>query len=441
MALSILLSEGQKRPSKMSCTITDLQETIRSLGSKFRILQEWRVDDIIGVLDACAKILARPDAPLRTKLAHQGLAFLLSWLRESYLRRISNLSLRGRRDSLDRFVRLDQQSPVLYRALPRGIAAHWVAGNVPILGFLSIAQALITKNVSIAKAPTQSQEVLPQLLSTLSRSNYKSSSGRWMEGAELLETIAVVHFDHDDQSCRETLSKNADLRVAWGGTDAIESIESLPKKLETEDIIFGPKYSFAAIGRESLNNEKSAGQWADRLALDVAAFDQYACSSPQTVFVESGGAIAPLEFAQLLSKAMIAVGQRIPKAPTDAGKVHEILDLRAAYDLKDQAFYSKGTDWTVLYSDEEALANPCFSRVIFVRSIGDIMKAASLAGPNTQTVGLALSNDRRLEFAQQAGLKGALRLPVIGAMSAFDTPWDGMFPMDRMVKWVTTYDD
>ena len=41
------------------------------------------------------------------------------------------------------------------RAVPRGIAVHWLAGNVPLLGMLALAQSILTKNVNILKAPLQ----------------------------------------------------------------------------------------------------------------------------------------------------------------------------------------------------------------------------------------------------------------------------------------------
>jgi hypothetical protein len=28
----------------------------------------------------------------------------------------------------------------------------------------------------------------------------------------------------------------------------------------------------------------------------------------------------------------------------------------------------------------------------------------------------------------------------MGDMSTYENPWDGMFVMDRLVRWVTTYD-
>lgn len=34
-------------------------------------------------------------------------------------------------------------------------------------------------------------------------------------------------------------------------------------------------------------------------------------------------------------------------------------------------------------------------------------------------------------------LKGAMRCPDVGYMTHFDSPWDGVVALDRMVRWVT----
>ena len=56
-------------------------------------------------------------------------------------------------------------------ARPQGIAVHWIAGNVPVLGVISLFQSLLTKNKSIIKVPVNFKNVLPALLEDLSNSN------------------------------------------------------------------------------------------------------------------------------------------------------------------------------------------------------------------------------------------------------------------------------
>ena len=44
-----------------------------------------------------------------------------------------------------------------------------------------------------------------------------------------------------------------------------------------------------AIGAESLQAEANIRKLAKQVATDCSVFDQYACASPHTIFVERGG--------------------------------------------------------------------------------------------------------------------------------------------------------
>src|SRR5271157_2875370 len=98
------------------------------------------------------------------------------------------------------------------------------------------------------------------------------------------------------------LSTAADLRVAWGGREAVEAIMNLPRRFGTEDIVFGPKTSFVVVGAERLSEEAEARKTATLVARDTVALGQRGCNSPHTIFVERGGALSAEAFAALLSE-------------------------------------------------------------------------------------------------------------------------------------------
>ena len=50
-----------------------------------------------------------------------------------------------------------------------------------------------------------------------------------------------------------------------------------------------------------------------------------------------------------------------------------------------------------------------------------------------------MDKEKRIEVLDKVTLFGGDRLPPIGEMSYFESPWDGMFPLDRLVRWVSTY--
>jgi hypothetical protein len=64
------------------------------------------------------------------------------------------------------------------------------------------------------------------------------------------------------------------------------------------------------------------------------------------------------------------------------------------------------------------------------------LAVAALCSVNTQTAGLALG-ERRLAVAEALTARGVERCPEVGRMALYEAPWDGMYPMDRMVRWVS----
>jgi hypothetical protein len=407
----------------------DMEGLVVELRSRLPYMHDMKVDDIIEFMDALGRHWTN-DGKVR-KVAAESIRYLSGFLRRENLTSIADTELRDR-NALDRFVAIKRKG-TLYHAQPKGLVVHWVAGNVAILGFISVLQALLTKNVSLVKA---SSRTYGQFLTLLE--SFKAVRTENIDGGEIVKAISVVLVERDDRDNQEKLSMAADVRVAWGGQEAVEIIMGLRKRMTTEDIIYGPKYSFAVIGKECLNG--GVRDAAYRLAIDISVFDQYSCTSPHTVFVEAGGRTDALGFAKELSRQMEMVGRKmLPKGPTDPNKSMDILSIRSRYEFTGEVFSPDSTEWTVIYSDEQGLADACFSRVIFVRPIDDIEKISKYVSRKIQTVGIELPEKRRRRFADAVTTPGIDRCPALGTMSFFESPWDGMFAMDRMVRWVTTY--
>jgi hypothetical protein len=418
--------------------VPNLDELAVQLREGREKLDAYSIDDLIALVAGAAKRWADPNSPL-VPLRQQGLLFLTSWCEAGGLRTMADRSLHGQRGFMDGFRALAGSNRRLMRAQPRGLVAHWLAGNVPLLGMLALAQSIVTRNANILKAASSFSRVLPALLDGFRGLKVRCVDGRILNGDDVLASIAVVYFPREHSAAAEQMSALADVRLAWGGREAIESILNLPKRYGTEDVIFGPKLSFMAVGREALANPRLLRRAARQAATDTSVFDQYACASPHTIFVEKGGVTAPREFAAALAVEMAKALIRIPKGPVDAGTAAKVESLRMRYEFTGELWRSGGTEWTVLYDEAagKGLAEPCYSRVITVRAIDDILEAAQFAHKGIQTVGTALSGSRKLAFASAASARGVERFPDLGRMTFFDSPWDGLFPMDRLVKWVT----
>ena len=209
------------------------------------------------------------------------------------------------------------------------------------------------------------------------------------------------------------------------------------KKFTTQDILFGPKLSMMVVGKDALSSDKAIRKLVRRAATDSSVFDQFACASPHTIFVEKGGKISPKEFARLLATAMEKALTRLPTKAPDKGQANKIRSKIAEYGFIGDAWVDKYLRWTVLYSEDSELVAPTYQRTITVKGVNDIYDVIASVDDDIQTIGLALSGNRRLDFATAAMQKGAVRCPDIGFMTHFDSPWDGMFMLDRLVRWVS----
>ena len=399
--------------------ITDLQNRIEWLHS-------ISIIDILDFIEAFGNLIKENSTFTFASTSKH----LSDFFKRDNLQRELDLSLRGNYLILDKFVKLEKGGNKLYHTQPRGVAVHWIAGNVDELGIFSIIQALITKNVSLIKAPSN-YENLVDLVNLLKRTKTEKLSGE-----DLVKTISIIYLERDDEKNQKLISEGADVRIIWGGLDAVSSIISIPKKPFCEDIVFGPKYSYVILDEEAT----SKSDLALKLAFDISMFDQNACSSPHTIFIETKNKEILNSFGEKLSIAMDKVNKLIPKKSISESKAMEIHEIRSENEFSGTVFSSKDTSWTVVISENDKLEKPCFSRVVFVKSISNATNLSTFNNKKIQTIGIVMNREKRLKLIDTLSLHGGDRSPTMGDMSTYENPWDGMFVMDRLVRWVTTYD-
>lgn len=223
---------------------TNLELLIRNLNSKKEWLHSQKIDDLIEYFASVGNYWKNStDENFGNNLKHVS-----DFLSRENLEKELKISLRGNFLALDDFISLFGDKEFLYHAQPRGISVHWIAGNVDVLGIFSVVQALLTKNLCLIKAP-HDYSLLKNLI--LSFSNVSTDK---ISGKDLLDCISLVYVDRNDLFNQEILSKNADIRIAWGGEEAVSTILSLKKNFFTEDIIYGPKYSYVILDSDFLKD-------------------------------------------------------------------------------------------------------------------------------------------------------------------------------------------
>jgi len=93
----------------------------------------------------------------------EGAIFLSAWLRKSNFVQIVEKNFNHLK-YLEDFIGDKKR----IKAQPRGIACHWIAGNVPTLGMFSLLQSLFVGNANILRIPLNSHDTIIKLLKVFS---------------------------------------------------------------------------------------------------------------------------------------------------------------------------------------------------------------------------------------------------------------------------------
>lgn len=416
-------------------SLTQLKEIIDSLKQQQEWLNNQPVEAIIGLIGEAAKKWATDPKLMRIK--DRGLLFLSSWCDEKNLRSVANMGLRGNIDYMDKFLLFPDSDKHYLKANARGLVCHWLAGNVQILGMFALVQCIISKNVNLLKVSSRDEGVFTDILNEFKGVSYTTETGHTILGDDILKTIAVVYFNRYADKLGEEMSKQADVRIAWGGRESVETVSGYPARYDAETVIFGPKLSYSVIAKEELSSVQEAKKLARKVSVDVSVFDQTGCASPHNLYIEEGGVVSPEEFIDIVGDSMQKTELQIPKPLMSPEQVSQIHSIRGVYDFKGTVKGSDTMSWTILLDDMDEIDKPVYSRVLFVHKVKSIFDSLKYIDENTQTIGIAAPAERAIDFATEATKKGVMRLPLIGRMLNFEMPWDGIFLFDRLVKWNT----
>ncbi|MGE0486826.1 MAG: acyl-CoA reductase [Gammaproteobacteria bacterium] len=352
-----------------------------------------------------------------------GSAFLAAFLRRTHIeellgREITDLG------ALDRFVAAGPRSEL--RILPRGAVCQWIAGNVPLLGVFSWALSAIFGNVNLLRVSSRNEDVLSPVVVRVAE---LSEAGR-----EMAERTRVVAFERDNAPAHAAMSRFADLRVAWGGEEAVSAVRALPARWECDDLVFGPRRSFAVIDPAVADQRTVA-----RLANDIVYFDQLACSSPQVVFVRGGRDDAAVaRFVEQLGEALAAGVRQFRRHALDWSETYLIeLDRQRAVLEGGAVMRDAATQWTLAVLERPVAQLSCANRFVQVVPFDDLATVAAALPANVQTVVMALPESAAREAAESLGARGVCRFPRPGMGNGFEIPWDGVAVTPRFGHFVT----
>lgn len=317
------------------------------------------------------------------------------------------------------------------RAFPLGVVGHWPAGNIEIQPVLSLSCGLLGGNGCVVRVPGGLAAITELLMQKLHSVDHHGV---------LTERILMASFDHSRLDLHEAMSRVIDGAMIWGGAEAVSQVRALPFPHWARIAVFGPRISVAMMDAPTWGNRDQRSAWCRRIARDVWQFDQQACSSPQTLFLERSAEHDAGEFAEDLKKAFQEENAAHPRREIEPALTSSICAARASWLLDNsahRALFPATPDWTILLGAETEMPTPTQGRTLSVLVVDDLLKVISRFDGTVQTLGLGIGNPEKEDLlTHAAGRHGVDRIVKLGRMHVFSSPWDGVELVRSMVRLV-----
>jgi len=425
-----------------------MQEILRTARAKTPLIRETPVVKLASVLDLVSRRLADPDEPVRKEIMAvmpglisfspemiaAGLEAICEILRyESLMKRLAvDLDDAG---YLDAFT-WHERFRGFVRAMPQGVVSHVSAGNVFVSAVDTLVQGIMTKNVNILKM-SSFDPVFPLLFAKLLKECDP-------EGV-VYPYLALVPFKGGDVEVEQLIKEASDVVIVYGGKEVVELYRQ-GRGLHTKEVEYGPKYSLVVLDREALaasDNDAVAYQ----VAKDFTMWEQAACSSPHSVFIQ--GEEPARRFAASLQKAFERLAREYPfprinvDEQTEITRTRELARVECALGNAELIIPGIGDQsWTIIMEMQARFRVSCQHRTAYVITVTDDQELFdALAGYGTfiQSVGVLADSRRLFELSDRLVGLGADRITEIGWMHRrkHGTPHDGTRGLAELVRWVS----
>jgi len=319
---------------------------------------------------------------------------------------------------------LDEWRPrqaVMSRCLPMGLICHIMVGNVPLASLFTLYRSLVTKNITVAKVPSR------DVASALCFANCIFDTDPNHPAAKALSCL----YWESESEFENILLANSDLVSVWGRGDTVDAVRRRVPG-HAEFLFFGPKRSMAIVTSAATDLDDVAM----RLGFDVSIYDQEACFSAQEAFVQGDAN----RFGESLAAWLRRYHKVLPRRQLTVDADAHVQRCRREAEAEGWTVHApKTTEWTVVVTDGPVrLDTHPAGRFVYVHPIERLEQVAALIDRGCQTVAVAPTDlpPDQLTMLCQAG---ADRIVNVGRMTRFrpGLSHDGVYPMARMVRWVT----
>lgn len=356
---------------------------------------------------------------LRSEGAIQALAF---WLRPAETRRLEA-----------HFRAMEGDAAVL---VPRGTVFHIPPSNVDTIFVYSWLLSLLAGNRNVIRL-SQRLSGTGALLADVVR-DVLTKPGH----EDIASGSIFLRYGHDN-ALTEELSELADLRVIWGGDEAVRSLRALPLRPSATELVFPDRYGATALAAEAVAALSGSGrdELAERFVNDAFWFDQMACASPRLLLWLGDDEKLTNEVAPDFWKRVAQAANRrgaYSEAGTVLSKITET--AKAAIDEHATAVWRISPEVTVVrLVDLAALKRVTVGGGLFHEALlPSLIDFAPYLNKRDQTLGVfGLPRDQIIAAARAFNGRGVDRFVPVGQALAFSHVWDGYELFEQFTRRVS----
>jgi hypothetical protein len=351
-----------------------------------------------------------------------------------------------------------------------GYAAGNVIGTAFLIAFLAQVSALVNPGRS-----STHQHQTPTILVKNSREEplFGPVLFNILEQIDpsLVNTVAVMIWDYEDDPLQELIVSKADLILAAAADYTIGQIEEVIKRVNPTARFHkhGHKVSFTTIGKRYLSKGEVVEENAlpelfeiitNLSAMDSIVWDQNGCLSSRIHFVEEGaeGHYTAIEYGQMLARKLRRLSDILPRGGIPLGRIHDRFDFFNAQTYSDQVqLCSTYEDDFIVVVDHRpwnpqqfrSMVNNCIERTIVVRPVASVVDVPSvylrwIDENNLQTMYVAIDGNGQESWSEEftAFAEAVAECGVTGVRAVGQGPfpqlaysWDGYLPQSLSISY------
>ena len=298
-----------------------------------------------------------------------------------------------------------------------------LAGNVFTASVRGIVVPLLFGVPVLVKA-SSSETLFPAMLCDALRS----------ADSRLGAAMSVVVFPGGDVEREAALIDSAEAVSVYGGDATVEAMAA--RLGNTPLIAHGHGVSVAYCGNHAIE-EAHIGHTISSLSLDICAYDQRGCLSPQLVYVEESSELSAMDFAERLAKeGLTPLSRTLPRGPLPVSVGGAQAQWRGVAEVEGSLV--RGDTYAVSVRESQPIRwSPGFRNVTVtpVRALDEALQAMRPIGSNLKCVGADSASIPELEarlassptLSAYACTIGTMQTPSLDAPADGHPIWHGLF--------------